>query len=94
MSDPRYRKAVLQGIKLARRPGAYPDRIPGYGVRHGGQPLADCALCPPEAPPVVRLTFVRYGGTPLCLKHAISAQDWQRGPHGPVCSWPGSWGGR
>ena len=89
MSDPRYKGGVLQGIKQSWTPGEWPDEVPGLGVRSGGQPVASCVLCPPEAGAVLRLTFVRYGGAPLCKPHAQAAQDWQVGPDGPVCQWPG-----
>ncbi len=90
MSDPRYRAGVRQGILASYRPGTWPDAIPRYAERAGGQPLASCALCPPTSAPSVRTTFVRYGGTPMCKRHAQAAQGWDLGADGPACSWPGS----
>ena len=71
MSDPRYRGGVLQGIKLSTTPGDWPDELPDYGKRLGGQPFAHCALCPDDAPLASCTTFVRYGETPLCKRHAL-----------------------
>lgn len=69
MSDPRYQGGVLR-IKSGRTPGVWPDEIAVYGKRRGGQPLARCALCPEDAHPADATTFVRYGDTPLCKRHA------------------------
>jgi hypothetical protein len=38
----------------------------------GGQPFADCYICPDDAHPAVKKTFVRYGGRPLCKTHACA----------------------
>lgn len=74
MSDPRYRAGVLQGIKQSGHPGTWPDEVPGHGTRRGGQPLARCALCPKNAHPAAYTTFVQYGETPLCMRHALEVE--------------------
>ena len=71
MSDPRYRAGVLQGIKLNSLPGEWPGSIGSLGAFRGGQPLARCHHCGPAAHPAVAMTFVRYGETPLCKRHAL-----------------------
>ena len=62
---------MLQGIKLSCTPGAWPVSLPGFGAFHGGQPLARCARCRPDAPPAAYTTFVRYGDNPLCMRHVL-----------------------
>lgn len=71
MSDPRYKADVLKGIKLSGAPGNWPESLPGYGDRRGGQPMSRCVLCRENAPPSAYTTFVRYGDVYLCKKHAI-----------------------
>lgn len=72
MSDPRYRAGVMQGIKHAVGPGGWPDEVKGYGARLGGQPFSRCVLCPVGAHSAIAWSFVRYGGKPLCKKHAVA----------------------
>ncbi len=77
MSDPRYSAGVLHGIALSRRCSLWgrfpwPDAVPSLGPRQLG-PLVACAHCPAGTHPATSHTWVRYGTTPLCRRHAVEA---------------------
>lgn len=68
MSDQRYRAGVIQGPI----PGRWPESIPRLGPRQGGQPFSRCDYCAPQVHPSQAWSFTRYGGVPLCKRHALA----------------------
>jgi hypothetical protein len=56
------------------RPSAWPEEIPGLGRRRIA-PFERCARCLPSVHCALAGTFVRYGDTPLCLRHALAVRD-------------------
>jgi hypothetical protein len=53
---------------------AWPGTVPDLGAR-GVCAFSPCAECPPEAHPARSWTFVSYGGSPLCLAHAMGRAE-------------------
>jgi hypothetical protein len=56
-----------------------PRRLFPWPATLGGEPrsvgpFTGCSRCASDAHPVRRGTFVKYGGTPLCLPHSIAAE--------------------